>query len=48
MEESAASIGVEEVEEILVLDETLSQPQAVFLAEGFEFVPRLRSGESVL
>ena len=48
MEESAASIGVEELEEILVLDETLSQPHAVFLAEGLEFAPRLRSGESVL
>jgi hypothetical protein len=33
MEESAASIGVEKLEEILVLDETLSQPHAVFLAE---------------
>jgi hypothetical protein len=30
----AASIGVEELEQILVLNETLSQPEAVFLAEG--------------
>jgi len=48
MEESAASIGVEELEEMFVLDETLSQPHAVILAEGLEIVPRLRSGESVL
>jgi hypothetical protein len=39
---------VEELEEVLVLDETLIQPHAVFLAEGLEFVLRLRRGESLL
>jgi hypothetical protein len=41
-------MGAEEVEEFLVLDEALGQPQAVFITEGLKRFSPLRSGRRCL
>ena len=43
-----ASIGVEEFEQILVFDEALCEPEAVFLAQGLEVAMHLWNRDVML